>query len=72
MIEWLPYIIAGVLAVAGAFGLRQSGKNSARNEQQASERKAIDKAKEVQNEISSMADDDINRRLTSWLRGGKR
>ena len=72
MIEWLPYIIAGVLAVAGVFGIRQSGKNSARNEQQASERKAIDKAKEVQNEISSMADDDINRRLTSWLRGGKR
>ena len=47
-------------------------KTAARNEQQASERKAIDKAKEVQNEISSMADDDINRRLTSWLRGGKR
>ena len=72
MIEWLPYIIAGVLAVAGAFGIRQSGKNAARNEQQADERKAIDKAKEVQNEVSSMADDDINRRLTSWLRGGKR
>lgn len=68
----LPYAAAAVAAIGALVWARQSGRKSAQNEQAADERKAIDKAKGVENEISSMDDDDINRRLTSWVRGNKR
>lgn len=68
----LPYAAGLIAAIGALLWARQSGKQSARNEQQANERKAIDKAKEVSDEINQASDDDINRRLTSWVRGGKR
>lgn len=67
-----PYAAAVVAAIGALVWARMSGRAAERNEQQAEERKAIDKAKGIENEISSMDDDDINRRLTSWVRGGKR
>lgn len=68
----LPYA-AGIVAAIGALvWARQAGRKSAQNEQAADERKAIDKAKGIENEISSMDDDNINRRLASWVRGHKR
>lgn len=68
----LPYAAAVVAAIGALVWARQTGKKSAQNEYAADERKAIDKAKGIENEISSMDDDDINRRLTSWVRGHKR
>lgn len=68
----LPYAAAVVAAIGALVWARQAGRKSAQNEQAADERKAIDKAKGIENEISSMDDDDINRRLTSWVRGHKR
>ena len=68
----LPYA-AGIVAAIGALvWARMSGRAAERNEQQANERKAIDKAKEVSDDVNQASDDDINRRLTSWVRGGKR
>lgn len=68
----LPYAAAVVAAIGALVWARQAGRKSAQNEQVADERKAIDKAKGIENEISSMDDDNINRRLASWVRGGKR
>lgn len=66
------FLVGVVIALVGLFGARLSGKKAARNEQQADEREAIDKAKKVKDEVSSLDDDDVNTKLTSWLRGGKR
>lgn len=68
----LPYAAGLITAIGALVWARMSGKRAAENKQQADERKAIDKAKEVSNEINQASDDDINRRLTSWVRGGKR
>jgi len=67
-----PYAAAVVAAIGALVWARQAGRKSAQNEQAADERKAIDKAKGIENEISSMDDDNINRRLASWVRGHKR
>lgn len=67
-----PYAAAVVAAIGALVWARQAGRKSAQDEQAADERKAIDKAKGIENEISSMDDDNINRRLASWVRGGKR
>lgn len=63
------FLVGAVLALVGLFGVRLSGKKAARNEQLANEREAIDKAKEVRDEISSLDDDDVNAKLTDWMRG---
>lgn len=68
----LPYAAGLVAAIGALIWARMSGRAAERNERQADERKAVDKAKGIEHEISSMDDDDINRRLTSWVRGGKR
>ena len=68
----LPYAAGLVAAIGALVWARQAGRKSAQNEQAADERKAIDKAKGIENEISSMDDDNINRRLASWVRGHKR
>lgn len=68
----LPYAAGLVAAIGALVWARMSGKKAAENKQQASERKAIDKAKEVSDDVNQASDDDINRRLTSWVRGGKR
>ena len=67
-----PYAAAVVAAIGALVWARMSGRAAERNEQQANERKAIDKAKEVSDDVNQTSDYDINRRLTSWVRGGKR
>lgn len=72
MNQIIPLIVGAAGIVGAVLWGFLSGKKSARNEQAKAERVAIDKAKAIDNEISAMDDDDVNRRLTSWVRGGKR
>lgn len=68
----LPYAAAVVAAIGALVWARISGKRAAENEQQARERKAIDKAKEVQNENDAKTIDDIRSDASQWVRGNKR
>lgn len=66
--EAWPYI-----AVAGALLFAfMRGRSSAEQGVQKDEREAIDKAREIQNEIDSEDDTAIRDRANSWVRGNKR
>ncbi|MGV1785759.1 MULTISPECIES: hypothetical protein [Agrobacterium] len=62
--------IATALAIlAGAFLYGQrAGRTAAKDEQAAANAKAIKKAGDVEHEIKNLGDDDVDRRLTQWMR----
>ncbi|MFW7343543.1 hypothetical protein V0R37_18620 [Pollutimonas sp. H1-120] len=67
-----PYIAAVGVVLAGLLAVRQSGKSAARteaaakiNEQAAQARK---EQRDVENEIASLDDDAVDRRLDEWVR----
>lgn len=68
----LPYAAAVVAAIGALVWARQSGKSAERNKQQADERKAIDKAREVENENDSKDIGAIRSDAGRWVRGNKR
>lgn len=62
--------IGTVLAIlAGVFLYGQrAGRTAAKDEQAAANAKAIKKAGDVEHEIKTLGDDDVDRRLTQWMR----
>lgn len=56
-------ILAGVFL----YGQR-AGRTAAKDEQAAANAKAIKKAGDVEHEIKNLGDDDVDRRLTQWMR----
>ncbi len=68
----LPYAAALVAAIGALLWARQSGKQSARNDQQAIERAAIEKAREVENENNSKDIGAIRSDAGRWVRNDKR
>lgn len=65
----LELIIGGAVAVFGAiFYAFRSGKTREQNKQREQAFKAIDKAKEVENEIDKMDDATVRDRAAKWVR----
>jgi len=56
-------ILAGVFL----YGQR-AGRTAAKDEQAAANAKAIKKAGDVEHEIKNLGDNDVDRRLTQWMR----
>lgn len=77
MITWLLTKLKGWLAaagvalaiVAGAFLYgRADGKRSAEAEVERAEADARNRARKVENEIDTLGDSDVQRRLNRWMR----
>lgn len=64
------YISGGFLILLSGviFAAFRWGKNSNESHELKENLKTIDKAKEVENEISGLNDDDITKRLSKWRR----
>lgn len=77
MMTWIlaeawPYIAGvGAAALALLFAFMR-GRSSADQDRQAEEREALDRAREIQNEIASEDDAAVRNRANAWLRGDKR
>ncbi|QIX20752.1 hypothetical protein FOB41_06205 [Agrobacterium pusense] len=66
---YLAAIGTALAIIAGVFLYGQrAGRSAAKDEQAAANAKAIKKAGDVENEISNLNDDDVDRRLTQWMR----
>ena len=65
----LAAIGTALAILAGVFFYGQrAGRTAANNEQAAANAKAIKKAGDVEHEIKNLGDDDVDRRLTQWMR----
>ncbi|MBO9108882.1 MULTISPECIES: hypothetical protein [Rhizobium/Agrobacterium group] len=66
------YIAAIGTALAILVGVflygQRAGRTAAKDEQAAANAKAIKKAGDVEHEIKNLGDDDVDRRLTQWMR----
>lgn len=77
MMAWIlaeawPYIAGvGATALALLFAFMR-GRSSAEQDQQAEEREALDRAREIQNEIASEDDAAVRNRADAWVRSSKR
>lgn len=77
MMTWIlaeawPYIAGvGAAALALLFAFMR-GRSSAEQDQQAEEREALDRAREIQNELDSESDDAVRDRAAAWVRSSKR
>ncbi|MES4990990.1 hypothetical protein ABVB70_11660 [Agrobacterium radiobacter] len=66
---YLAAIGTALAILAGVFLYGQrAGRSAAKDEQAAANAKAIKKAGDVENEIRNLDDDDVDRRLTQWMR----
>lgn len=66
---YLAAIGTALAIVAGVFLYGQrAGRTAAKDEQAAANAKAIKKAGDVEHEIKNLGDDDVDRRLTQWMR----
>ncbi|MFK4259116.1 hypothetical protein [Agrobacterium tumefaciens] len=66
---YLAAIGTALAIVAGVFLYGQrAGRTAAKDEQAAANAKAIKKAGDVEHEIKNLGDDDVDRRLTRWMR----
>ncbi len=66
---YLAAIGTALAILAGAFLYGQrAGRSAAKDEQAAANAKAIKKAGDVEHEIKNLGDDDVDRRLTQWMR----
>lgn len=78
---WLWSKLTGWLALAGVllsaalaifFKGRSIGTATERAKQQADDMKAIQTAKEIQNEVDGLNDADLDKRYSKWVRDDKR
>ncbi|UTV39237.1 hypothetical protein MYG64_26290 (plasmid) [Ensifer adhaerens] len=70
--SWLAPACVAPAIVAGVFFYgRSSGKADAKAQQAKANAKAIKQARGMENEISKMGGDDIDRGLSKWLRDGR-
>lgn len=66
---YLAAIGTALAILAGVFLYGQrAGRSAAKDEQAAANAKAIRRAGEVENEIKNLGDDDVDRRLSRWMR----
>ncbi|MEA1840739.1 hypothetical protein [Agrobacterium tumefaciens] len=66
---YLVAIGTALAILAGVFLYGQrAGRTAAKDEQAAANAKAIKKAGNVEHEIKNLGDDDVDRRLTQWMR----
>lgn len=66
---YLAAIGTALAVLAGVFLYGQrAGRTAAKDEQAAANAKAIKKAGDVEHEIKNLGDDDVDRRLTQWMR----
>lgn len=66
---YLAAIGTALAILAGVFLYGQrAGRTAAKYEQAAANAKAIKKAGDVEHEIKNLGDDDVDRRLTQWMR----
>ncbi len=66
---YLAAIGTALAILAGVFFYGQrAGRTAAKDEQAAANAKAIKKAGDVEHEIKNLNDDDVDRRLTQWMR----
>ncbi|MEV5054911.1 hypothetical protein MRBLRH13_000501 [Agrobacterium radiobacter] len=66
---YLAAIGTALAILAGVFLYGQrAGRSAAKDEQAAANAKAIKKAGDVEHEIKNLGDDDVDRRLTQWMR----
>lgn len=66
---YLATIGTALAILAGVFFYGQrAGRTAAKDEQAAANAKAIKKAGDVEHEIKNLGDDDVDRRLTQWMR----
>ncbi len=66
---YLAAIGTALAILAGVFLYGQrAGRTAAKDEQAAANAKAIKKAGDVEHEIKNLDDDDVDRRLTQWMR----
>ncbi len=66
---YLAAIGTALAILAGVFLYGQrAGRTAAKDEQAAANAKAIKKAGDVEHEIKNLNDDDVDRRLTQWMR----
>ncbi|CAN7484447.1 hypothetical protein LJR011_003539 [Agrobacterium tumefaciens] len=66
---YLAAIGTALAILAGVFLYGQrAGRSAAKDEQAAANAKAIKRAGEVENEIKNLGDDDVDRRLSRWMR----
>lgn len=66
---YLAAIGTALAILAGVFLYGQrAGRSAAKDEQAAANAQAIKKAGDVENEIRNLDDDDVDRRLTQWMR----
>lgn len=66
---YLAAIGTALAILAGVFFYGQrAGRTAAKDEQAAANAKAIKRAGEVEHEIKNLGDDDVDRRLTQWMR----
>lgn len=66
---YLAAIGTALAILAGVFLYGQwAGRTAAKDEQAAANAKAIKKAGDVEHEIKNLGDDDVDRRLTQWMR----
>lgn len=68
----LPYAVGAVGIIAALVGVFMRGKQAERNERMADEREALDRAREIQNELDSESDDAVRDRAAAWVRSSKR
>lgn len=70
---WLATAGAFVIVIAFAFLKgRSEGKAAAQAQQAKANAKSINAAKEVEDDVQGISDDDVRRRLSGWMRDGKR
>ncbi|NSZ73264.1 hypothetical protein G6L74_05835 [Agrobacterium tumefaciens] len=66
---YLAAIGTALAILAGVFLYGQrAGRTAAKDEQAAANAKAIKKAGDVEHEIKNLGDDDVDHRLTQWMR----
>lgn len=73
MTGYLALLSGALIGVIYAyFRGHKAGTTAAKSEQQAGELKAIQTAKEIQNEVDRLNDADLDKRYSKWVRDGKR
>ena len=73
MIEWLVGVVVGAVGLAAIwFGGRKSAQNSIKLKQSEARLKAIEEAKEIENEVEALDHDTLKSRARVWVRGPKR
>ena len=68
VLDYLPQIGAGLLAVLAAVGLRQSGKSKIKRKLAEKRAEALKNRIEVQNDVQGMDDDRVRNELDKWMR----